>query len=421
MKQAAIWLSALSVCSFLSAGPQALAHEETENWLQAAASRTHPLSERIPSREVALTEAEREAGVISFRDFLPTLEAINQRYRVYLPEDFQYFVANFHYPFRQRFDLRRTPPPTHVVLHWTANPRTDIPLYTLSAFLRRRQGGRIVERPNAYKNVSNYFLTGSLAQGEGRHEAQLVKLTRGDLSSWGDIPRVTAYPTGDAWDDNKYDGRGALGIEIESPNFSSFYQNSSQREKLHNFLVLVLKERGVLESFAQLRESPEWENLCRLQTYLQAHLKEIDVQPNGSIGRQWQLLHLISRNLPGITPETLTTARQIFNFISGHGVVAHEYNTRMLRAGRPREADYDKIDFTEPHVFLVAMELLQSNLEYQGRDNYAGFDLATRRLIESQKMGDSGSESPKLPPTLSDLEGPPDAFLSTLSPGYSGS
>lgn len=385
MKKLNICLTALISLYLLSSTTQA--HEETIQGRQAVAIRSFSPMEQIRAREmVELTAAEKEAGVIAFRDFLPILEHVNRRYRVYSSRDFDYFIHNFHYPYRQRFNLQQTAPPTHVVLHWTANPRPDIPLYTFSAFLRRRQGGRIVERPNAYKNVSNYFLSGTLEQEKGRFEAYLVKLTRGDLRTWGDIPRVTAYPTKDAWDDNKYDGRGALGIEIDSPNFRNFYYNALQREKLRNFLILVFKERGVLHEFAALRNHPQWNNLCRLQAYLLNHLQEIDVQPNGKIDQQWQLLHSISRHLPGMTPETLQAAQQIFRFLSGHGVVAHEYNTRMLRAGRAREANYDKIDFTEPQVFLVAMDLLQSPLEYQEQDRDVGFDLATQRFIDAQKQ-----------------------------------
>jgi hypothetical protein len=405
------WLCA-ALLAHLTILPVA-AHEQTESWQTAALPAGQSL--RIPAREVELTEAEQEAGVISYSQFLPALAEVNQQYRVYQPRDYQYFVQNFHYPFRQRFFLEHTPPPTQVVLHWTANRRTDIPLYTLSAFMRRGQGGRVVERPDRYKNVSNYFLSGHLRGAEGSLEPQLIKLTRGDLRNWGDIPRVTAYPTGES-DDNKYDGRGALGIEIESPNFGTFYRNQAQRDKLHNFLLLVLQERGVLEDFVRLRESPQWENLRKLHAYLQENLDSLDVQPNGSIPRPAQLLHLVARNLPECTPETLSEARRIFAFISGHGVVAHEYNNRMVRAGRFKDADYDKIDFTEPHVFLVALDLLQSELRYRGTGSEA-YDLATLRLIEAQRQQQRVPPTPEL--TRSDLpltlrpesaDGPPMLF-----------
>jgi hypothetical protein len=378
----------LAVCALQPILP-IQAHEERGAWLSSSLPSKKDNYQLITSRSVELTEAEKEAGVSGFSDLLPTLEQVNQRYHIYSPKEYQQFVQNFHYPYRERFFIQDQAPPTHVVLHWTANKRTDIPLYTLSAFLRRRQRGRVVERPHQYKNVSNYFLTGSLAQPgqeEQASEARLVKLTRGDISSWGDIPRVTAYPTGDQWDDNKYDARGAIGIEIESPNFGSFYNNQSQRDKLHNFLILVLKERGVLQEFAALRDSAEWENLLKLQAYLKNNLAKVDVQANGGIAQHWQLLDKIAQNLAEITPETVQSAKQIFSYISGHGVVAHEYNARMIRAKRPRDADYDKIDFTEPHVFLVAMDLLQNGLSYRGNNGYAGYDLAIQRLIDQQKQ-----------------------------------
>lgn len=396
-KWSLVWGFALS----MQLAFQAVAHEEHATWLNSAAPVNKNNTPLIPSRSVELTDAEKEAGVICFRDLLPTLEQVNQRYRVYSPKEYAHFVQNFHYPFRERFFIQDQPPPTHVVLHWTANKRTDIPLYTLSAFLRRRQSGRVVERPNAYKNVSNYFLTGSLPRPDGEPEAQMVKLTRGDISSWGDIPRVTAYPTGDSWDDNKYDGRGAIGIEIESPDFGTFYKNQSQRDKLHNFLMLVLKERGVLHEFAALRDAEEWDELLRLHEYLQANLGKIDVQANGGIPQNWQLLDKTAAQI-GVSAETVKIAKRIFNYISGHGVVSHEYNTRMVRAGRHRDADYDKIDFTEPHVFLVAMDMLQNGLVYRGQNYYGGYDLAIQRMIENQKQA-----SQSLPPS-SDVGSTPD-------------
>jgi len=409
MCQAKIILSMVLAISTLGSTLPASAHEDTENWLSASAKQESNFR-LIPSKVVGVNDAEREAGVIGFKDLLPHLQKVNERFHIFSPQAYQHFVENFHYPFRQSFDLNEKKPPTQVVLHWTANKRTDIPLYTLSAFLRRMQRGRVVERPHAYKNVSNYFLTGNIAQTESGAQAQLVKMTRGDLSHGGDIPRVTAYPTGDAWDDNKYDGRGAIGIEIESPDFTTFYQNSSQREKLHNFLILVLKERGVLKQFQEIRESAAWDDLLKIHAYLSQNLKALDVQSNGGIPRNWQLLHLISRNIPGIQSESLKTAESIFQFISGHGVIAHEYNRRMVQAGRPKEADYDKIDFTEPHVFLVAMDLLKSEMHYLGNEAYQNYDLATQRLIDAQKQTRTVSDLSPVSHDVGSISGPPLLF-----------
>lgn len=321
----------------------------------------------IPSRNVELTQNEQDTGVVSFNQILPVLSKINQRFNYFTPTQFNYFVSNFHYPYRDRFDLSRQQPPTQVVLHWTANSRTDIPLNTLSAFLRSPRNGRMVERANRYKNVSNYFLTGTLDNLDGTRGAQLVKLTRGDLSSGGDIPRVTAYPTGDNWDDNKYDGRGAIGIEIESPNFSVFYNNPSQREKIHNFLLLVLSERGKLESFRALKDSPHWNDMVAMHDYLKANLPKIDVDTRGGIPMNFQCLDKMLGFFPQFNKDGVyAEAKKMYTYISGHGIVSREYNERMVKAGRYRDADYDKIDFTEPQVFVVAMDLLRSDMDYHG-------------------------------------------------------
>lgn len=313
----------------------------------------------IPSRSVRLTPAEQAAGVVDLQAVLPVFQQINERYRIFSPAQFTHYIHNFHYPYRSQFALSQRRPPTQVVLHWTANPRPDIPLYTLSAFLRSRQRGRIVERRSEHKNVSNYFLTGSLQNLQGQSESYLVKLTRGDLSQWGDIPRVTAYPTKDSHN-NKYDGQGAVGIEIESPNFRKFYYNAQQREKLDNFLVLVLKERQELSEFLTLRQSPHWQDMQALARYLRNNLEKIDVNARGGIPQKYQHLDAILKDFPDLSPRVYQEAQRMFRYISGHGIVAREYNTLMHRVGRPQDARYHKIDFTEPHVFLVVMELLNS-------------------------------------------------------------
>jgi len=360
-----------------------LAHPDEPETLASLPQQRNPLRV-ITSRSVALTPEESRAGVVAFSDLIPVLEHINRQYN-YLPQSqFQYFVQNFHYPYRERFFLDKQTPPAHVVLHWTANPRPEIPLYTLSAFLRSVRGGRLSERDNRYKNVSNYLLTGTLKGPDGGADTYLVKLTRGDIRSWGDIPRVTAYPTNDAHDDNKYDGRGALGIEIESPNFRRFYQNTAQRDKLHNFLVLVLQERGLLEDFRALRYVTHWEDMLALHSYLVQNLAKIDVNQRGGIPQQYQHLDQLLKHLPSISPQVYRSAQEIFKYISGHGIVAREYNARMIRSGRPKDARYHKIDFTEAHVFVVAMDLLQSDLRLRGIDLPPQYDLATLRLIEQQ-------------------------------------
>lgn len=313
----------------------------------------------IPSRSVRLTPAEQAAGVVDLQAVLPVFQQINERYRIFSPAQFTHYIHNFHYPYRSQFALNQRRPPTQVVLHWTANPRPDIPLYTLSAFLRSRQRGRIVERRAEHKNVSNYFLTGSLQNLQGQSESFLVKLTRGDLSQWGDIPRVTAYPTKDSHN-NKYDGQGAVGIEIESPNFRKFYYNAQQREKLDNFLVLVLKERQELAEFLALRQSPHWQDMQALARYLRNNIEKIDVNARGGIPQKYQHLDAILKDFPDLSPRVYQEAQRMFRYVSGHGIVAREYNTLMHRVGRPQDARYHKIDFTEPHVFLVVMELLNS-------------------------------------------------------------
>lgn len=346
----------------------------------------NPLS-TIPARSVELTRTEAETGVVNLNQILPILSRINQRYKVFTPTQFNYFVNNFHYPFRDRFDLSHQQPPTQVVLHWTANSRTDVPLNTFSAFLRSPRNGRMVERALRYKNVSNYFLTGTLDNLDGTRSAQLVKLTRGDLSSGGDIPRVTAYPTGDAWDDNKYDGRGAIGIEIESPNFSVFYNNPSQREKLHNFLLLVLSERNKLEAFRAFRQSPHWNDMVAMHDYLKANLAKIDVNARGGISMNYQCLDKLLGYFPQLDKQGVyAEARKMYGFVSGHGVVAREYNERMVKAKRYRDADYDKIDFTEPQVFVICMDLLRSSMEYQGLDNIYAVEPHARPLDVSEPI-----------------------------------
>lgn len=351
-----------------------------------AAPLTQKAGQIIPSRQVILTPAEQEAGVVNLLAVLPVFKRINDHYRIFSPTQFNHYIHNFHYPYRSRFDLRQRRPPTQVVLHWTANRRTDIPLYTLSAFLRSRHRGRIVERRAIHKNVSNYFLTGSLKNMEGQPESFLVKLTRGDLAHWGDIPRVTAYPTKDSYN-NKYDGQGAVGIEIESPNFREFYANDQQREKLHNFLILVLSERQELSEFAQLRRSPHWQDMVSLARYLRKNLAKIDVNNRGLIPQKYQHLDAILKDFPDLSPAVYQEALRMFRYISGHGIVAREYNTLMHQTGRPQDARYHKIDFTEPHVFVVAMDLLESELSYRGVQQ-SGSDLSNLRMIEAQKQQD---------------------------------
>lgn len=352
----------------------------------------------IPSRSVELTENEQQTGVVNLNEILPVFSRINQRFNVFTPPQFNYFVNNFHYPFRDRFDLSKQAPPTQVVLHWTANSRTDIPLNTLSAFLRSPRNGRMVERDNRYKNVSNYFLTGTLENLDGSREAHLVKLTRGDLSTGGDIPRVTAYPTGDSWDDNKYDGRGAIGIEIESPNFSVFYNNPSQRDKLHNFLLLVLSERGKLNEFREMRNSPYWHDMTAMHDYLKNNLSKIDVDGRGGIAMNYQCLDKMLSYFPQFNQAGVyQEAKKIYQYMSGHGIVAREYNERMIKAKRYRDADYDKIDFTEPQVFVVAMDLLRSNMAYRGVDNLP-MELAARNPVEIVTMPDIKRPAGKVKP-----------------------
>lgn len=343
--------------------------------------------EMIPSRNVRITPAEQEAGVVSLTTVLPVFKRINDHYHVFSSTQFDHYIHNFHYPYRSRFDLRERRPPTQVVLHWTANRRTDIPLYTLSAFLRSRYRGRTIERSAAHKNVANYFLTGSLKNMEGQSESFLVKLTRGNLALWGDIPRVTAYPTKDSHN-NKYDAQGAVGIEIESPNFRAFYFNTQQREKLHNFLILVLSERQEMAEFAQLRRSPHWQDMVALARYLRKNLAKIDVNHRGRIPQKYQHLDAILKDFPDLSPGVYQEALRMFRYISGHGIVSREYNALMHQTGRPQDARYHKIDFTEPHVFLVAMDLLESELRYRGvRQN--AFDLSTLRMIEAQQQKDT--------------------------------
>lgn len=352
----------------------------------------------IPSRSVRLTPAEQEAGVVDLMTVLPVFKRINDHYRIFSPTQFDQYVHNFHYPYRNRFDLRRRRPPTQVVLHWTANRRTDIPLYTLSAFLRSRYRGRIVERSAAHKNVANYFLTGSLKNIDGQSESFLVKLTRGDLAHWGDVPRVTAYPTKDSHN-NKYDGQGAVGIEIESPNFRQFYFNTQQREKIHNFLLLVLSERQEIAEFAEIRRSPHWPDMVALARYLRKNIAKIDVNNRGIIPQKYQHLDAILKDFPDLSPGVYQEALRMFRYVSGHGIVAREYNTQMHRIGRPQDARYHKIDFTEPHVFLVVMDLLESELSYRGvRDS--AYDLATLRMIQAQKSQDEDMVlKPRIQPT----------------------
>lgn len=354
----------------------------------------HRTSTRIiPSKAVQLTPLERAIGIVNIHNVLPVFKDINQQKNIFSPDAFQYYIENFHYPYRQRFYLDKTPPPAHVVLHWTANKHTHVPLYTLSAFMRSFRGGRLRERQNKYKNVSNYFLTGNLSN-QGQSEAYLIKLTRGNVKTWGDIPRVTAYPTDDHWDDNKYDGRGALGVEIESPNFSSFYYNPQQREKIHNFILMVLKERGVLEEFKDLKYSRYWSQMQSLSNYLESNLSKIDVNNRGGIPLKYQHLDKIIKDFnydSGFYPEI----QKMFNYVSGHGIVAREYNERMHKSGRSKDARYHKIDFTEPQVFLVCMDILNSDLQFKGVDAYVGYDENTQRFIRQQLNARGLSEADK--------------------------
>lgn len=354
-----------------------------------AAARQQSPGQVIASRSVSLTPAEQNAGVVTLMTVLPVFKQINDRYHIFSPTQFTHYIHNFHYPYRSRFELRHRRPPTQVVLHWTANRRPDIPLYTLSAFLRSRQRGRIVERRAAHKNVSNYFLTGSLKNLDGQPESFLVKLTRGDLAHWGDVPRVTAYPTKDSHN-NKYDAQGAVGIEIESPNFRAFYSNTQQREKIHNFLLLVLTERKEMAEFAQIRQSPYWSDMVALARYLRKNIAKIDVNHRGLIPQKYQHLDAILKDFPDLSPGVYQEALRMFRYVSGHGIVAREYNTQMHRIGRPQDARYHKVDFTEPHVFLVAMDLLESDHNYRGGRHQA-YDLSTLRMIEAQKRQEEDS------------------------------
>ncbi len=364
----------------------------------------------IASRNVKLTLAEQEAGVVNLQAVLPIFKRINDQYNIFSDAQYNHYIHNFHYPYRSRFDVQHRRPPAQVVLHWTANRRPDIPLYTLSAFLRSRRRGRIVERSSEHKNVSNYFLTGSLNNLKGQKESFLVKLTRGDLSRWGDIPRVTAYPTKDSYN-NRYDGQGAVGIEIESPNFRSFYNNPQQREKIHNFLVLVLSERGELADFASIRRSPHWDDMVALANYLRKNLDRIDVNARGGIPIKYQHLDKIMKDFPDLSYGVYEAAQHMFRFISGHGIVAREYNERMHRIGRPQDARYHKIDFTEPHVFLVAMDLLQSDMAYKGVERRP-MDLATLRMIEEQKRAQKQPQ-PGATPTPTPTQAPRKIFSRT--------
>lgn len=385
-------VSTLSLLGYVSVPAQA--HSEDEAPFQISGiQQQRELTQVIPAREIELTPAEQRAGITVMSSVMPVLETINQRYNVMNPTQFNYYIRNFHYPYRQRFHLEQRTPPTQVVLHWTANRRTDIPLYTFSAFLRSQRGRQIVERPNRYKNVSNYLLTGELTDHQGQKDTYLLKLTRGDVASWGDIPRVTAFPSDDS-QDNKYDGLGALGIEIESPNFRQFYYNQAQRDKLHNFLLMVLSERGKLSEFASLRNSPHWEDMTKLYRYLANNTARIDVDNRGGITSRNQHLDIILKDFPDLSRGVYSEAKRIYQFISGHGIVAREYNERMLQAGRPREANYDKIDFTEAQVFVVAMEMLQSDLQPRGQQLY---DLDTLRMMQSLKEKDKAPvETPQV-------------------------
>lgn len=366
----------------------AQAHDDEDLLQLSSVQKSTPLYNQLMyAKDVTVTPAEADAGVVSLNTVLPIFARVNQQYRVFSARDFKYYVENFHYPYRQQFQVTERKPPTQVVLHWTANKRVDIPLYTLSAFLRRGGGGYASERPNQYKNVSNYFLTGTLKDQDGAEDAHMVKLTRGELSSWGDVPRVTAYPTAEAWDDNKYDGRGAIGIEIESPNFRTFYTNEKQRDKLYRFLQLVLQERRVQSEFATLKDSPHWADMQKLYAYLKSHVADIDVDAHGGIKAQQQYVDLILKRLPDINPAVAQEAKRMYAFISGHGVVAREYVQRMIQARRYHDASYDKIDFTEAQVFVVGMELLN----YEGSSNYA-YDESVMRYIRSQQPTQTAQE-----------------------------
>lgn len=391
---------ALLSAGILGGSLPAIAHEDHDDpfFQYSSIDKRWQAPAVIPSRSVELTEAEQQAGVVNLETILPILDRINQAHPVFNAQQFNYFVRGFHYPYRNRFELSRQKPPTQVVLHWTANPRPQIPLFTFSAFLRSSSRGRIVERPNQSKNVSNYLLTGSLGHSE-QDQAYLVKLTRGDLRSWGDIPRVTAYPTSDRHDDNKYDGRGAIGLEIESPDFGTFYRNPQQRQRLHDFLVLVLGERGVLDEFAKLRQSPHWEDMQALHQYLVNNVARIDVDARGGIAQNYQHLDRLLRFFPDLSPGVYREAQRMFQYVSGHGVVAREYNTRMIRSGRPRDARYDKIDFTEAHVFVVAMDLLLSDLSRNNATSpYAPETLRALEAAEHRQQRLEIRSDSELPP-----------------------
>ena len=79
------WLCA-ALLAHLTILPVA-AHEQTESWKTAALPAGQSL--RIPAREVELTEAEQEAGVISHSHFLPALAEVKQQYRVHQARYYQ--------------------------------------------------------------------------------------------------------------------------------------------------------------------------------------------------------------------------------------------------------------------------------------------------------------------------------------------
>jgi hypothetical protein len=100
----------------------------------------------------------------------------------------------------------------------------------------------------------------------------------------------------------------------------------------------------------------------KVYSFLTTRLPLIDVNSNGSIRHDFLSLKQIRQYLPDVPSEAFQEMQTIYRYVSGHGVVAKEYNERMIRYGRRQDAKYDKIDFTEPQVFIVAMDLLQSDL-----------------------------------------------------------
>lgn len=346
-----------------------------------AFAQSHQNSSRIYSKNVKVLPAEKSIGIVSYKQILPIFRAFNKKRNYFKPEQFDYFIENFHYPNRGRFNIRQKPPPAHIILHWTANKHVTNPLVTLSAFLRSVRRGRVREREDRYKNVSNYYLTGTLSNSQGQSKAYMVKMTRNNLRGKGDIPRVTAYPTKDNWDDNKYDGRGAIGVEIDGPNFRSIYNNPHQKRILIKWMALILSQRGQYGKFRQLKQSRYWSHFKRVYAFLKKNLMAMDVDPAGRIAYEFRTMENVLKQINGLPADLYPEIKKMFSFISGHGVVGQEYNKRMIKAGRRKDARYHKIDFTEPHVFVMGMDLLRANLPMGD----GGYDLFTMELLRQEQ------------------------------------